>query len=336
MADNDKPFFIAQNPGFSTAGPQDELLHPASFREVKADSATETQYLGFSVPEAQIHALCYCWHHPNLHVVTGGLFVWQGVKRYMVNAELCDVRTYMSDRVLANDLHEYRLANGYGVRIIEPLNKLHATYEDKARQNAIDLVWEALAPPVMFADGNHFEQPMRVRGTLLLRGQRYEVDCYNVRDRSWGKPRPEDHLPMAPISWMTGVFGDDFAFNCNVFDQHEENPELKGRFELPREKTLNGGWVRRDGALSRIVWARKKVEREPVSCLPLAVELEVKDELGRHTAMRGTLQASCTWQVWANAMFPVSQMRWECEGRVAYGDCQEAYWNDYLQMDSRR
>lgn len=335
MAESDKPFFIAQNPGFSTAGPQDELLHPESFRDIQADSATETQYLGFSVPEENIHALCYCWHHPNLKVVTGGLFVWRGIKRYMPGAEICDVRAYMSDRVLAKDLHEYRLDNGYGVKVIEPLKKLRATYEDQLRQNAIDLEWEGIAAPVMYADGKHFEQPMRVRGTLLLRGRKYEVNGYNVRDRSWGKPRPEDNLPMAPISWMTGVFGDDLAFNCNVFDQAEQNPELKGtRFELPADKTLNGGWILRDGVVGRIVSAKKRVVREPGSRLPLAVDLEVRDDRDRSLKMRGTMTASCTWQVWPNAMFPVSQMRWECEGRVAYGDCQEAYWNDYLQIGS--
>jgi hypothetical protein len=330
MSDTDKPFFIAQNQSFSSASPQDDLLHPESFRAIKADSATETQYFGFSVPEERIHALCYLWHHPNLRVVTGGLFVWRGVKRYMPGAEICDVRAFMSDRVLAKELHEYRLDNGYGVRIVEPLKKHHLTYHDAARDNAVDLHYEALSAPVMFADGNHFEQPMRVRGSLTLRGTRYAVDCFNVRDRSWGKPRPEDNLPLAPISWMTGVFNDQFAFNCNVFDQHEENPEIKGRFEIPREKTLNGGWILRGGELRRIVAARKRVEREAGSHLPLAVELALTDDRDQVTEMRGRLQAACSWQVWPNAMFPVCQMRWECEGLTAIGDCQEAYWHDYL------
>lgn len=334
MSESDKPFYIAQNQGFAGITAADELLHPAAFAEVKADSATETQYLGFSVPEARIHALCYLWHHPNLKVVTGGLFVWQGIKRYMPEAELCDVRAYMSDRVLADDLHEYRLANGYGVRIVEPLKKLHLSYEDAARGNSVNLEYEAVAAPVMFGDGKHFEQPMRVRGEITLRGTRHAVDCFNVRDRSWGKPRPEDNIPLPPVSWMTGVFGEDFAFNCNVLDQHEENAELKGRFEMPREKTLNGGWVRREGVLARIVSARKKIEREAGTRLPLGVELEFTDESGRLTALRGRLQAACPWQVWPNMIFTVSQMRWECEGRVTTGDCQEAYWNDYLQIGS--
>lgn len=330
MSESDKPFFVAQNTGFSTIVPADDLLHPQANARVSADSATETQYLGFSVPGERIHALCYLWHHPNLKVVTGGLYVFQGHKRYMSAAEMSDVRAFMRDTALANDLHSYRLDNGYGVRVVEPLKRLKLTYDDSARDNHVDLDYEALAAPVLFGDGNHFEQPMRVRGSLTLRGRSYAVDCFNVRDRSWGKPRPEDNMPLPPLSWMTGVFNENFSFNCNVLDQYEENPELKGRFEMPREKTLNGGWVMRDGIPSRIVNAKKRVTREPISCLPLGIELEFSDESGRVTRMRGELQASCPWQVWPNMVFMVCQMRWECDGMVTYGECQEAYWNDYL------
>ena len=77
MTEDDLPFTLTQNTGFGTAGPEDELLHPESFRDVKDDSATETQYFGFSIPEQRIHATCQLWHHPDLHVVTGGLFVFR-------------------------------------------------------------------------------------------------------------------------------------------------------------------------------------------------------------------------------------------------------------------
>lgn len=336
MSDSDQPFFIAQNAGFGAVTPADDLLHPAVNRSVTADSATETQYFGFSVPDAGIHALCYLWHHPNLKSVTGGLYVWQGVKTYMPEAEICDVRAFMKDTALANDLHDYRLDNGYGVRIVKPLEHLHLTYRDDARKNRVDLHYRAIAGPVMFGDGKHFEQPMRVTGTIELRGKRHEVACFNIRDRSWGKPRPEDNLPLPPVSWMTGVFGEDFAFNCNVLDQFEENPELKGRLEIPRERTLNAGWVLRDGSVARIVSARKRVQREPLTRLPRAIELDVTDEQGRAFAIRGRLIAACPWQVWPNMIFMVCSMRWECEGAVAFGDCQEAYWNDYLQIHQRK
>jgi hypothetical protein len=329
MSEDDTPFFLKQNQGFLEADASAELLHPTENKLVKADSLTETQYFGFSVPESEIHGYAYLWHHPNLHVLTGGLWAWSGIKQYMVQSELCDFRTYMSDSALKNDLHDYRLENGFGVKILEPLKRFHMTYVDAARDNSVDLVYEAVGPAVMFGDGKHMEQPMRAVGELVLRGHRYRVDCFNVRDRSWGKARPEDNLSMPPASWMTGVFSEDFAFNCNIFDQASGNPELTGRLALPDERTLAGGWLYRDGKLSRFVRARKRVVRRPVSLLPDEIEFEATDDLARRIAVRGTLIASCPWQAWGNFNANINLMRWECEGLVAHGDCQEPLWNDY-------
>jgi len=336
MAD-DRPFFLVQNQGFGSISDKDDLLHPESFKDISHDSATETQYFGFSVPEARIHALCYLWHRPNLNIVTGGVWVWQGVKRSAVHSELCDMRTFMNDSVLADDLHEYKLVNSYGVKILEPLKKFHMTYSDPARGNSFDLIQEAISPAVMFADGNHFEQAMKVTGKLVLRGREYAVDCTSVRDRSWGKPRPEDPFTLPPQSWCTAVFPDGTSVNCNVMDQASGNPELKGSpFEVAEEHTLKGGWIYRDGVVGCIVSARKSVARAPQTNLPVGVELSVADDLGRNLHLSGKLVASCPWETWANVNMNISLMRWQCDGQVTYGDCQEAHWSDYLNFMAKR
>jgi hypothetical protein len=172
MSEHDQPFYVSQNSGFGSIEHRDELLHPDAGAGIADVSLTETQYLGFSIPEERIHALGYLWHHPNLRVVSGGIYVWRGFKTFMPQAELCDMRAFMSDALLSGDLHEYRLDNGYGVRIVEPLKRLQMSYADTARQNRIALEYEALAPPIMFGDGRHFEQSMRVRGEIVLRGRR--------------------------------------------------------------------------------------------------------------------------------------------------------------------
>ena len=40
-----------------------------------------------------------------------------------------------------------------------------------------------------FLKGTHFDQAGHVTGEVVLRGERIPIDCYSVRDRSWG-PRP--------------------------------------------------------------------------------------------------------------------------------------------------
>ena len=330
MAEAQTPFFLARNESLRQATPADDFLHPEQNSQVSGDSLTETQYLGISVPGKAIHGMGYLWHHPNLKVVSGGIWVFQGVNTSMIHSEMIDVRLFMSDRVLSKDLHSYRLDNGYGVEVVKPLEHLHMTYEDAARGNRADLHYTAVTPPVMFGDGNHFEQTLRIRGELVLRGESYQVESYNVRDRSWGKLRPENPMALPPTSWITGVFNDDLSFNCNVFDQVSGNPEIKGRFELPEERTLNAGWIWRHGAVHRIVEARKKIRREPGSHIAQEVSLEMRDESGQWLRIRGRLVASSPWHTWANVKMVISLMRWETEdGLAGHGDCQEPFWTDY-------
>ncbi len=328
----DLPFFLTQNEGLGQVKPEDDLLHPVQNKLVADDSLTETQYFGFSVPEENIHAIGYIWYHPNLHVVSGGILAFQGIKAYQTHAELCDLRIFMHDRALKNDLHEYRLANGYGIKVVEPLKRYHMTYADAARKNSVNIHFEALQAPVMFADGKHFEQVLRAKGELVLRGKRYDVDCFNIRDRSWGKPRPEDSMPIPPLSWNTGVFNKDFAFNCNIIEQVQGNPEIKGAFELPIDKTINGGWILRDGKVGYVVSGSKRVVRDPKSLLPQRMDFSITDNLGRTIEISGTILAACPFPSWPNIWFPVCLARWECEGMVAYGDCQEGVFTDYANF----
>jgi hypothetical protein len=333
----DKPFFLSKNEGLGQAKPEDDLLHPEQNKLVDHETLTETQYFGFSVPEHNIHAIGYMWHHANLHVVSGGILAFQGFKVHQIAAELNDVRLFMRDDVFKNDLHDYRLANGYGIKVVEPLKRHHMTYSDAARKNSVDIHYEALQPPVMYGNGKHFEQPLHAKGELVLRGKRYDVDCFNVRDRSWAKPRQEDAMPLPPGSWMTGVFNKDFSFNCNIIEQSDQNTELKGRFDVPPENSVTGGWIQRDGKLGHVVSGTKRTTgRDPNTYLPRTIEFEINDNLGRSIQVRGTLLAACPWAVWPNIYFPVCLARWECDGMVAYGDFQEGLWNDYANFMGER
>jgi hypothetical protein len=328
----DKPFFVSPNSGFGRIDAKDELLHPDKNALVTHETLTETQYFGLCIPEESIHGFCYLWHHPNLHVVTGGLFIWRGHNTSIAHSLLCDYRSFMSDAPLANDLHEYRLINGYGVKVVEPLKRHHVTYADPKRQQSVDLHYEAVSPPVMFGDGNHFEQALKVKGELVLRGKHYDVNCYTVRDRSWAKPRAEDTMALPNITWMQGVFNDDFAFCCNMFDQEGSCPELIGTLGLPDDKTVIGGWIYRDGKVGRIVKGKKHISRVHAPLRVDRLELELTDEFDRMINVRGNSIASVGWIPWPNMYAPIGLMRWECEGMTAHGDCQEGMWSDYLNL----
>ena len=328
--EKDLPFYLKKNVGFGVARPEDDLLHPQLNAKVSDDTLTETQYFGFDIPEENIKALGYIWHHPNLHLVTGGVWVFQGSKRNQLACEMFDIRTFMHDRVLDKDLHDYRLANGYGVKIIEPLKKHHVTYSDPDRKNSWDVHYEAVNDPVMFGNGKHFDQPMRAKGELMLRGRRYDIDCFTLRDRSFGSPRQEtlNHLP--PAGWTHGIFGPDFSFACTVFDAAELMPEWKGEYAVPEDRRIMGGWVIKDGDKRLMTHCAKRTVRDPVTLHPTRIEMDVTDDRQCTYHLVGTVKASCEWMYLTNMRNILAATTWECDGRIAYGEAQDGQFPDFI------
>lgn len=326
------PYYLAKNVGFGTATPQDDLLHPGKNAAIAHETLSETQYFSFTIPEKKIHSYLYLWHHPNLGTVSGGAFVWQGSKRHPVEAEINDYRLFMRDDPLKNDLHNYRLDNGYGVKVIEPLKRFEVTYSDPDRQNSFELEYTALTAPIMTADNNHFEQPMKVRGELILRGTRHEVDGFTVRDRSWAKPRQEDNRRLPPLTTLQGVFDEKFAFSSLLFDDVADEAGFE-MFALPPDRLIpSGSWIHRDGQVGSIVKAKRSVQRHPDSFHTERMVLELTDHLDRTIVVTAvTLTTWPSYGFWPNQMVLCNSVELECEGRRAYGEVFDIYSHDYMQ-----
>jgi hypothetical protein len=333
--DTGTPFWESKNISFVDASPECDLLHPESRAEEPGGSLTETQYLGFNVADHGIHGLCYMWHHPNLGVVTGGAWVWQGIKRHNLQSEIFDMVTFTSDACLINDLWDYRLENGYHVTTIEPLRRHRIRYADAERDNRFDIELQAVTPAVVLSTGKHLEQGMRARGELTLRGRRYDVDCFTVRDRSWGQLRPERLTAAPPMAWMTCVFDESFAFGCTAFDDLDNDPEWAGQFQIPGGDNVKGGWVWRDGELIPVVSARKRTERDPDSLFPTSVQLTITDAAGRDYELYGEVTAAANWRTWHNFESIICSTRWSHSTGsgeiVGQGDLQECQWSDYIR-----
>jgi hypothetical protein len=331
---NNTSFFMNPQPaGFGACTPQDELLH----RELNAGSThpalTETQFMGFSVPEANIHSLCYAWAHPTLRTLTGGVWAWQGVKRSALASELFDMRQYMDFTPLdTGDFDDLRLPNGYRVRCLVPLEKFRISYSDPGRRNAFDVTLTAIMPPAVLPGGRHLDQAMRTEGTLLLRGKAYDIDGYTVRDRSWGENRTEEPRNAPPIHWLTGVFGDDLAFHMMGVEHPSHDPVWRDIYLIDDAvaDSTNRGWIWTHGELREIHAASVRTRWDTTTAYPLAHEVAFTDSTGRDHTITGTVTASNNWSAWSNAFFGISLTRWEHAGRTGWGDSQIGAWTDFV------
>lgn len=331
MAKNEAFFMQNFERQFGTYEVGHEQMQPQYREQQPHHGLTETQFFGFSIPEHRIHAFLYLWYHPNLQVVSGGPIVWQGTKAFQHAAEILDWRAYLPDTQLGGNLTGYTLENSYSVEMIEPGRVFRLRYSDPERGNGYDLVSTAISDVMMWPTSRHYEQVMKVEGELTLRGTHYDVDCFNIRDRSWGEARLEDPNPGPPACWMTGTFGPDFAFNLTCMDHPDRHPLWKGVFDVDPDTVCKFGWMIVDGEPVAIERAVKHTTYNPDRLVHERIEMDVYDTKGRHFEIVGTVEASLPFNTWPNLRVPICLTRWECNGRTGYGDTQEAQWTDFLQ-----
>lgn len=327
-------FFNEQEEGFGKAVPEDERLHRSYQQEITAADLVETQFFGFNVPEANVHALTYLWAHPNMNLLSSGAWVWQGIKVDTLQSELFDVRDFIPDAPITvdGDLDGFVLPNGYGVEVLEPLRKIRISYEDRDRDNSFDVTGTAVMPPAMVASGKHFDQAMKMEGHVRLRGRDHVIDGYHVRDRSWGETRPETPRLAPPLYWSSPVFGDDFALNVTGIDDPTQDPVWKGLYDFGPEQVdaFNRGWVWRDGELYGVAKVSIRTQWDRATGYPIAQLIDLTDTGGREFTITGTVTAASNWHIWSNVRAGVCLARWECEGRIGWGDLQPVAWTDFI------
>ncbi len=319
---------LADAAQFGSYGDADEKLHPEA--SIPGDSLTETWAYMWYIPEERISSMIHLWVHPNLNVVTPGIAVWRGHKNSMLSCELVDVPTFTSASNLGDGM-DMTFANGMRVTIEEPFKRMRIRYEDAARGNALDLTMTDFSPPVMRASRQHFDQAIRTRGTLALRGKSYAIDGYGMRDRSWGQLRTEANVAAPPFTWMTCTFPKSgFSWHVAAHDDPALKPDWLGMFDIPREALIHDTWLYRDGRLSRLNQVSSITARDPQTLRPLSHCVRFADSEGREYDIRGKVQASVPWNAWQNMTCHICMTEWSWNGETGHGDTQEVQWNDYV------
>jgi hypothetical protein len=266
---------------------------------------TETAWFSFNVPERRMGGWLYSQVLAVQGVCNGGAWVWDdspGPARYEVNHRGLP----FPER---GDLRHVALPNGNTIEMLEPLRKYRTVYSDPGRFEA-DLVHEGIMAPHSHPIGawpfwatRHFDQPMHVTGTIVLDREEIAVDCYSVRDRSWG-PRPAGPTPpdkkLAPgvlrrenrperansphsVGYVFGIQDPDNAFLAFTDPWLHED----GR----ATDDVDAGYLLRDGDYAPLVHGFRTTELAPDTRFIRAVHLEAVDTLGRDLVAEGELLA---------------------------------------------
>jgi hypothetical protein len=177
---------------------------------------------------------------------------------------------------------------------------------------------------------------------LCLYDERFDVDCYAVRDRSWNQVRTEDPggaQKSPPIGWSPAYFGEDLAFNVTSFEAPGTEPAWSGLYEVPPgAPTSYYKWLVSDGEPLEITEVRRNVlEYHPVLGSAIRQELELVDETGAVHRFEGRALSVTSMHSWPNIGFSDSVHRWEDErGRVTHCTYQEIWWDRYQRSIKNR
>lgn len=183
---------------------------------------TETAWFSFHHAERRLGGWFYTMARHTIGTVAGGAWVWDDTAH--LPWEVPYSTNYSALQLPPDaDLRDVALPTGVRIAVEEPTMVYRLGYDDPGRLTA-DLRFAAAVPPRPLATGGstfgkaaHFDQIGHVTGTIELHGETIPIDCWSMRDRTWGR-RPEDRPRQAAYVTGAGTGGRGFLAVTNTRD----------------------------------------------------------------------------------------------------------------------
>lgn len=292
----------------SVLTPRDDELHPPRPGD---PTWAETAWFAAQVPERRLGIWTYPLFRTNLGVMSCAVYVWGPDGHELWQHPY--YRLYWHLPIPEGlKLTDFELPNGLAYRRLEPLTSYEVRYAD-GDAISLEMRFDGIHPPHELGiaeDYGHLDQLGRVTGELVLHGERIEIDCIEMRDRTWS-PRRE----RRDRTWLTYSYGaadERTAFHCAT----RVNREL--------EQELLGGYTLRDGEMHALRGGRRRAERD-ADGRPVRVVVEAVDETGAELEVRGEVVSQMAMHTSPYFCF-ISQVRWELpDGSVAWGEDQDTW-----------
>jgi hypothetical protein len=263
--------------------PEDDGLHPLG----PESNFNESMYFNFFDPKKSIGGFVRLGNRAN-----------EGQAEMTVCLYLPDERVLFAFKRAKIDHNDAFDAGGLRFEVLEPTERLRTTYEggvielanpkalsdpSKAfresprRTISLDLLHEAVGP--MYGQSHdekegqrdadkqfakaHYEQHMRVTGTLDLGDEKIEIEGYGLRDHSWG---PRYWQAIERYEWLTMNFGPDLGL-------------MVSRIEVEGSQPREGGVLVRGDEILNIakVEIEAKYEENGLYHRSLVAKIETKD-----------------------------------------------------------
>ncbi len=297
----------------------DDEFHPA---DPSDPFWTETCWFTFTVPERRLSGQFYPFFRTTQGVLSAGAYFWDQTGR--TPADILHARHFWHLPIPDQPLSDIRLPNGIAYRCVEPLHRYEVSYRDPDDEGeaggdrpviSVDLTFTSIARP-NYLGLTHLDQPGRYQGTVTLAGEELAVDAYGFRDRSWG-PRSQFGYGIHGTPARCGGYSYATASDADAF--HAITMDFSGGFG--DGSTAIHGYVLRDGAWSKVGSGRRTVlARHPGTAYPVAVAVDLVDELGRALHAEGRCLNGLGLFLNPNLYSVNCLTEWTFDGITAYGE----------------
>jgi hypothetical protein len=194
----------------------------------------------------------------------------------------------------------------------------------------------------------HLDQLGHLTGELVLRGEKIPIDCWSIRDRTWG-PRGGRHSQSQKSEYVRGEFrvSDPGGPRWREVERERGRGRIQYIFGHTDDMTgflsfvrpqdgdaagwspMNVGWILRDGVFQRLDKTKSRMRnfRDPVTGWSAHMEVDMTDVTGRRMEAEGfTVSHMCENAAGSNAL-----MRWEYDGKIGWGEDQDGWQVDHFQ-----
>ncbi|MCV7412452.1 DUF7065 domain-containing protein [Mycobacterium florentinum] len=303
--------------------PADDVFHQRTDDPFWNESA----WFGFSIPERTLNGFVYFYHRPNMKYSSGGIAIWDPTGEEMYNCRYYDMGSiFPLDPTW--EMYDFGFPNGLHVHCVEPWKTYRLSYGGNSSFYAgagceLELTWESFLPPHQTGQPEgqqewaparqHYEQPGRMKGTVKVDGETFHVDCWSMRDHSWGVRKLVNNT-RGYFPW--GIASEKSGFQVYAMSDlpPERDPVTDTKLRIAAGWYLKGG---RYGSLSNGT-CTTTMRRDDGA--PMRMEMCGIDSLGREFKAVGNAKAILSTVLYPWMFQWWAQFEWEFDGQICYGE----------------